>query len=139
MKPFEFTLQRVLDYRRMVEEWAKHAYLEARIRRLEAEADLTPIFERRAAALGERPDSVDRLLTLDRYLVRLDDQERDQRALIAILIDEEEAARTSWVERRQDAEALEKLRQSQYEEWALEAEREEQRVLDEWAVLRRAA
>lgn len=139
MKPFEFTLQRVLDYRRMVEEWAKNAYLETRIRRLEAEAELAPIFEARSSALVERPDSIDRLLTLDRYLVRLDDQERDQRALIAILVEEEESARREWVERRKEAEALEKLRQSQFEEWVLESEREEQRMLDEWAVLRRAA
>lgn len=139
MRIFEFRLQRVLDYRRLVEGWAKGAYLDTRVRRLEAEADLHAIEARRQEILRQSPGTVDELLGLERYLVRLQDEERAQQTLISILIQEEETAQMNWIEKRKEAESLERLRTEHLAEWQYEADLEEQKALDEWAVTRRKA
>lgn len=139
MRIFEFRLQRVLDYRRLVEGWAKDAYLDTRVRRLEAEADLHAIEARRQEILRQNPSSVDELLGLERYLVRLQDEERAQQTLISILVQEEETAQMNWIEKRKEAESLERLRTEHLAEWQYEADAEEQKALDEWAVTRRKA
>lgn len=139
MRIFEFRLQRVLDYRRLVEGWAKDAYLDTRVRRLEAEADLHAIEARRQEILRQSPGTVDELLGLERYLVRLQDEERAQQTLISILIQEEETAQMNWIEKRKEAESLERLRTEHLAEWQYEADLEEQKALDEWAVTRRKA
>lgn len=139
MRIFEFRLQRVLDYRRLVEGWAKDAYLDTRVRRLEAEADLHAIGARRQEILRQNPGTVDELLGLERYLVRLQDEERAQQTLISILIQEEETAQMNWIEKRKEAESLERLRTEHLAEWQYEADLEEQKALDEWAVTRRKA
>jgi len=139
VKRFEFSLQRVLDYRRLVEGWARDQFLETQARRFEAEADREIIGARRQQVLKTEPSTVGELLDLERYLVRLEDEERTQDVLISILLNEEEQARESWTERRQEAEALEKLRERQHEEWRLDQDREEQKALDEWTITRRRA
>lgn len=139
MRPFEFSLQKVLDYRRMVEDWAKDALIEAQSRRMEAEDDLAAIRHRRERVLAISPRTVGELLDLERYLVRLEDEERAQEALLALLAQEEETARETWIDKRTEAEALDRLREIYREEWQLEADREEQRALDEWATMRRRA
>jgi flagellar biosynthesis chaperone FliJ len=66
MKKFEFRLQKVLDFRAAMEEMAKDAYLDARNKRIEAEALITAIEDRRREILdgtgiqlrsGNRPTS----------------------------------------------------------------------------------
>lgn len=139
MRQFEFSLQKVLDYRRMVEDWAKKAYLEAHAKHLGALDDLAAISQRRIVVLETRPETVEELLTLERYLVRLEDEERAQHSVIAILIQEEESALAHWNDKRHEAEALERLREKQHHEWMVECDREEQKALDEWSVMRRKA
>lgn len=139
MRPFEFSLQKVLDYRRMVEDWAKDALIEAQSRRMEAEDDLAAVRHRREQVLAISPRTVGELLDLERYLVRLEDEERAQEALLALLAQEEETARETWIDKRTEAEALDRLREIYREEWQLEVDREEQRALDEWATMRRRA
>lgn len=139
MRKFEFTLQRVLDYRRMAEGWAKDAYLDARVRRLEAETVVQGIFRKRSEAMRSHPESVDQMLALENYLLRLDDDERTQHAVIAVLFQEEEQAKEKWIECRKESEVLQKLHDKAREEWAYESNRQEQNALDEWSVLRRKA
>lgn len=139
MLKFQFRLHKVLEYRELVEEWAKEAYLDARARRLQAEIAITGIVERRAHAVRHRPDSVEDMMALERFCDRLDADQRAQESLVSLLEQEEEKARLQWLEKRTDAEAMRKLREAKLAEWRLETERAEQRELDEWAVTRRAA
>lgn len=139
MKKFEFSLQRVLDYRKMVADWARDAYLEARGRLAEAEDELASIDERRRRASEMNADTVAELLDHERYRVRLDDQRREQETIIAILEQEVEAAYKTWSTKRVEAEALEKLREQALVEYEEEVRRYEQKELDEWAVTRRTA
>ena len=139
MHKFEFTLQRVLDYRRISEGWAKDAYLDARARRLEAETILQGIIRKRGEAMRSHPQTVEQMLSLEAYLLRLDDDERAQHSVIAVLFQEEERDKEKWVECRRESEVLQKLHDNAREDWNYESNREEQNQLDEWAVLRRKA
>lgn len=139
MNRFEFRLERVLEYRRLTEGWAKDAYLEARSRRLEAENVLKSIAERRAAALAAHPASVEHLRSIEAYLERLDNDERAGLAALSVLEQEEVRSRDVWRDKKKDAEIVEKLRTQREDEWKVDVARAEQSALDEWATMRRRA
>lgn len=139
MKKFEFRLEKVLEYRRMVEDWAKKAYLESQQRLVEAQNVREAIMERRGQALLVASRDLEERRTIYVYVQRLDDEEQMQLTLIGILEEAMEKARDEWIEKRREAEALQTLRDEQYAEWRLAADRAEQADLDEWAVLRRKA
>ena len=139
MKKFEFRLQKVMDFREALESLAKDAYLDARAKRLEAEAMIGNIESRRAKLLTESVSTVDERLALEAFMLRLEDEERSQRAVISVLRDEEAHLMGEWHRAKQNYEALVKLRTKAEATHDLEASREEQNELDEWAVTRRAA
>ena len=139
MRKFEFRLQNILEYRRMCEEWAKQEYVQTQARLLSGQAELEGIRDRRRVTLESRPDRVDQMIALESFLTRLDDEERAFHAGLSILGQEVESTRTHWLEARQEAEAMQKLRDQAYEAWQVEAAREEQAEMDEYALRRRAA
>ncbi|MBS1709248.1 MAG: flagellar export protein FliJ [Armatimonadetes bacterium] len=139
MPRFRFRLQKLLDYRRLQEKWAKDAWLDAQRRRIDVERDIDAVRVERTGMMESKPLSLADHQALERYLTRLDDQERAHQALVAILEDEEEEARQAWLAARQEAHALEILREGALADWKKFEEREEQKALDEWAVLRRVA
>lgn len=136
---FKFRLQTVLDLRLETLHAAEQAYLLAKSKREDAEADL-------AAATRLRDDSrlnnhtglTDRLAA-EAYVMRLDDEARALEATLGVLQDEETALREAWIEARKEAQAIEKLKEKAQEEHAIDMNRREQAELDEWAVLRRAS
>jgi flagellar FliJ protein len=139
MKKFNFRLEKVLDYRRIVEEWAKQAYLDARSKKLEAEAVLASIEAERAALLEQPILTVEDCQTLDLRLNLLEEKITHQKIAIEVLEKEEGDAFQEWAEKKTDVKVLEELRNRAYEEWKLEVSREEQAMLDEWSVQKRGA
>lgn len=139
MKKFNFRLEKVLDYRRIVEEWAKQAYLDARSKKLEAEAVLASIEAERAALLEQPILTVEDCQTLDLRLNLLEEKITHQNIAIEVLEKEEGDAFQEWAEKKTDVKVLEELRNRAYEEWQLEVSREEQAMLDEWSVQKRGA
>lgn len=139
MRKFEFRLEKLLEYRRILEEAAKKSAMAATARRIEGEADVDEVRDRRGTALGLRLESLDERRQLERYLEKLDDDERAGLAAVSVLLAEEENAQRLWMKAKQDVDAVEKLREKALEEWKLEESRAEQRELDEWAVTRRVA
>lgn len=137
MKVFQFRLQKVLNYRETMERWAQEAYLDTRVARLEAEAAVLEVDARRQAALGQSPASLDDHKALEARLLRFDDEERERQMVAEILQAEEEKALAAWNEKKQELEAMVKLREKAHEEWRTEANRTEQAELDEWSVMRR--
>jgi flagellar export protein FliJ len=137
MAKFEFRLQQVLDYRRLEEEWAKQAYLEALAKVGEVEDRVTDLRTQRQSTLTRFDGEVAERMTLELYLTRLDDQERMEMSLIAILNDDVEKARATWFVRHQEAEALQKLWDQAHAEWVQEENRREQAAMDEFGVMRR--
>jgi flagellar export protein FliJ len=73
------------------------------------------------------------------YANRLEDDRRAVESAVAVLAGEEEVARQKWLKVRKDAEALEKLREKDFELWSLEERRQVQKDLDEWTITRRAS
>ncbi|MBS1706825.1 MAG: flagellar export protein FliJ [Armatimonadetes bacterium] len=139
MRKFEFRLQKVLDYRRLCEDWAKQAYIESQARLLDGQDEVRTIAHRREKAIAHTPHSVNGMVSLEQYLVKLDDDQRAQEAVNSILEQEVESARQDWVSARQDAEAIQKLHDREWEDYQTEVLREEQKALDEFANYRRAA
>jgi len=139
MKKFTFRMERVLEYRRLQEGWAKDAYIEARAARLDAEATISALHERRDEAISKVPNTIEDRQALDRYLLQLEDEEGTQKHIAGILAEEEANALTVWQERKQELEAMVKLKEKAKEEYDLEANRAEQAELDEWTTTRRAA
>lgn len=139
MAKFHFRLERVLEYRRLEESWAKEAYLDARMKRLECQATLHGIAARRSELLGIPAVTLEDHRSRELRLSVLDDQERAEEAALSVLLQEEERVMGAWHAKRQEVRALEKLREGAETEWRRAEERKEQAELDEWSVLRRAA
>lgn len=139
MARFRFRLQRVLDYRRVLEKGAKDFYLASRAARIEAEnlRDLTLQECQRVAGL--KAAGLDAMISREAAILRLKDDAEEMRSVIAVLETDEEKAKKEWLARRTDADAIEKLRERDKEEWVKEIDKKEQAELDEWAVTRKAA
>ena len=65
MAKFKFRLEKLLEYRRLQEKWAKDAYLATVARRVEAEVEIESLKRRRNLATGSRPCALDELVSLD--------------------------------------------------------------------------
>lgn len=139
MKKFKFRLQKVLEYREAMEHWAQEAYLDTRVARLEGDAALLEVQNRRRNALHRNANSIAERQHLELTLLTLDDEERAKETIVEVLKTEEEKAFEVWREKKRELETMVKLRDKALEEWQLEANRKEQADLDEWAVLRRGA
>ncbi len=139
MKKFSFRLQRVKDFREAMEDLAKNAFLDARAKRIEAEAVILHIEDRRKEVLAGPCSSLEAHQAIDALMIRLDDEIRAQNTVISVLRDEEEHAQKEWTRAKQEYEALVKLYERALEEYQKESDLEEQKNLDEWAVTRKAA
>lgn len=139
MAKFKFRLQRLLDHRRFLEKSAKDAWLKQRAERVQAEEELAEMKAKRNQLASQTVTQFSDLIQQQHALSRLESLEKSFMAAIAVLENEEEAAYRVWMNAKQDAEAIEKLREKAKEFWDKEMERREQAELDEWAVMRRAA
>ncbi len=139
MAKFHFRLQRVMEYRAILEEQAKDAYIDAKAAKLEAEAVLKSIDDHRKRMLISEIVTVQDRLALDATMSGLDDQERQQKIIVQMLELDEESRRVEWVSKKQELEALVRLHDKEFEAWQLEETRKEQAELDEWAVTRKSA
>ncbi len=139
MAKFKFRLETVRKVRDRAREDAKREYLEAIARRVQAEADRDEI-QKRLAAIASFParDITDRF-SQDAMILRLTDDVSSQETVISILLIEEDEARRAYLQARQDAEAIERLREKRHAEWLAEEDRLENLALDEWATQRRWA
>ena len=136
---FEFRLQKVLEYRARLEGFAKDAYLDSRAARLSAEATVHEIRSRRGYLLESTPSDLNSRRALESTLLSIDDEERAQIVVQKVLISEEEAAMQAWTFAKRELESLVRLRESALKEYEHEQLREEQKELDDWAILRRKA
>ena len=139
MKTFKFRLQKVLEYREAMEQYAQNAYLDSRLARLEADAELLNVDDKRKAMIAGTGNDLSERLALEAKLIALADEEREKQIVAHLLTAEEEKALQNWHEKKRELDALVKLRDRALEEYLLDGTRREQAELDEWAVLRRQA
>lgn len=139
MAKFKFRFEKVLQFRSDAAEAAKREFMEARARTLAQEAEKVKILERKAETLKRGGGGLADRLSLLAFVDRLDGETTEHDIVLGVLRDEEEAARQKWITARQEFEAIEKLRANQFEEWNLKLLAEEQKMLDEFAIMRRGA
>ena len=139
MKKFKFRLQQVLEYRMMEEQWAKEAFLTARLATLECEGDIQDLITRRKEMLKQPVGDIHAHRAIERLLQKSDDDERAKHVALEVLKDEEAAALEQWKFKRRELEVLKSLREEAYAAWQKESDHQEQAALDEWATTRRAA
>jgi len=136
---FHFRLQKVLEYREGLERFAKDGYLEARASRLASEAAILATRTRRGDLLESSPSDLDSRRALEATLLSLDDQERAEKVVLNVLIGEEETAMAAWIFAKRELEGLVRLREAALKEYEKEQAHLEQKELDDWAIMRRAA
>jgi len=139
MKPFSFRLQRILEYRELVEQWARDAFLEARGAKIEAEQVLQALDCRRSALLCEELQELEDGKALEPNLNTLDEDQRQHQAVCELLVQEESSCREKWLEKKREMEALQTLRAREHAEWMREVNREEQKSGAESAARRKAS
>ncbi len=139
MAQFQFRLQKVLEYRELLEKWAKEAYLEARAKLVAAEQDIVNLDTKRKELLLESLTTLDDHIALEQTINSLDDKENELRLVVQTLLHDEEVAMAEWAESKRELEAMTKMREKAQEAWELEETRREQAALDEWASQRRKA
>ena len=139
MANFTFRLDRLRAYRKLQEKQSKDEYLSRRAKRLVGEFEIERIKQTRIASLMHSYFTITDLVAHERYLTRIDDEQRAVEAAVSVLAGEEEIAKQEWLAKKRDVDALDKLREKAVVEWGVEQDREEQRALDEWAVTRRAS
>jgi flagellar export protein FliJ len=137
MTPFAFSLQRVLDYRRLEDQWAQEAFRLARAAVAEAEWELDMIRSRRTVLDGSAVETIAARMALEACHNELTREEESAQNRLALLANDEARALDEWKACRVAAEALAKLREAAFDEWTREQARLEQIELDEWAVMRR--
>ncbi len=139
MKKFKFRLEKVLDYRGLVEQWAKEAFLAARLNTFECEGEIEDLIAQRTKLVAQKADTLQERLALEALLQKSDDDERAKHVALAVLKDEEAAALDEWKLKRQELQALQRLREDALADWQKRSGRQEQAALDEWAITRKAS
>jgi flagellar export protein FliJ len=139
MRKFSFRLAKLLEYRQLQEKWAKDDFLSCRAKRIEGESEIERLKSERIKSMQRSYATLEERKAQQNYANRLEDDRRAVESAVAVLAGEEEVARQKWLKVRKDAEALEKLREKDFELWSLEERRQVQKDLDEWTITRRAS
>jgi flagellar export protein FliJ len=132
-------LESVLRYRVVIEELKERDLMAVRVRKMAAERQLKVLQNEihRIRSEWVTADPVRREWS-EIYQTRVLDAVAAQELTIEMIEREEEVALKAYVEARRGREIAERLRSKDLAEYRLELEREQQRELDEWTVLRSA-
>ena len=140
MRRFEFSLQKVLDYRQRREEQAISAFAEAQAKLMHEQAVLRKLLIDREECLRRSPRhqhlEVEMLDVEQTYLSALEGRIEAQRERVAEAEKVLEEKRQALMQAQRERKALERLREKHHEQWRQEMLRIEQKALDELATAR---
>ncbi|MGC8782900.1 MAG: flagellar export protein FliJ [Armatimonadota bacterium] len=140
MRRFEFSLQKVLDYRQRREEQAVRAFTQAQAQLLHEQAVLHKLVVEREECLRrshrQQRLTVELLDVEQTYLSALEERIEAQRERVAEAEKVLEEKRQALTQAQRERKALERLREKHYEQWRQEILRIEQKALDELATAR---
>lgn len=139
MYKFAFKLQKILEYKEALEKKSKEEYLSKRAQCIEIEEAIQQIIRQRNQVLMSSPVDLDSLQNKERYLLKLDEEERCQKIALNVLQDEAAKKLTKWQEKYQEAEALKKLKEHKKEAWLYLLNKEEQNQMDDFSIMRKKA
>lgn len=139
-RPFLFKLERILEFRRQLEDQAKMALALIK-REIEAQSALVESLERNLQDCLQNMSRVSRMTQAELWLwsgwrKRLELDKKQAHAKLIELIKLAETRRRELVARSKDRKLLEKLRAKQAEHHGQEEQRREQKEFDETATLR---
>jgi flagellar protein FliJ len=141
MVQFSFRLQSVLEYRRALADRLQIVLADRQRQLLDAEqrmSDLYGVIEQAACSLDELQDDVVDVSLSAHISIHMEQIEREiaaQSELIEQVRAELEQTREELLELERSARTLERLREQQHDEWALEELRREQAQLNELAAI----
>jgi flagellar FliJ protein len=140
MRRFRFRLQKVLDYKKKLEEEAERVYGLAKIQRELAQSVLEQIRNDLADALTNSGEfSIERSKLRVIFIEASEDRMRQQEIVIETLVREEEVLKERWLEARKERKVLDKLHEKAVEQYQYEVDHFDQIALDEWGTLHRRA
>jgi len=134
MKKFKFRLQKVLDYRTKMEDQAFEQLQEAIRKRARHESAIRAKKSEWQSAAQSGGEPLDEKLRKEEYLTALQMQIDEMEDALPLYQQEEERARGAYLESRRARESLSKLQEQALSNYKKEAEAENQKMLDEWAM-----
>jgi flagellar protein FliJ len=141
MVQFNFRLQSVLEYRRSLADRLQIVLADRRRQLIDAEQRLAELYggvEQAVGSLAELRDDVVDVSQSAHVTIHIDQLEREiavQSELLEQIRAEFEETRVELLELEKSARTLERLRERQHDEWALEELRREQAQLNELAAI----
>jgi flagellar protein FliJ len=138
--PFRFELERVLQYRKQLEEQARME-LSAAQQRYRSQVQLVRSLEERAQVIDAEFRSAKSMTPAElwlwmRYKERLEQERQAESTILQSLAEQLAEARKAALERAKARKVLEKLRMNRLLEYTTEEETKEQRQFDEMATIR---
>ena len=141
MKPFQFTLQSVLDYRSDLEAEAALKFQKTQQEVLVFEQvleELTTELNKLAEYLANQAQLTSQeLQQSSRYRSHLGEQILVQRQNLAYANRKRELAHQAWMKARQEVQVMERLRDKQQDSYQKEMERQEAKQMEEYAMMLR--
>lgn len=141
MKPFQFTLQSVLDYRKDLESAAalKFQKTQQDVQVFERVLEeLTAELNKLAQYLEARDQlTAQELQQTSQYRSHLGEQILVQRQNLAYAIRKKELAHQAWMEAHQEVQVMERLKEKQFETYQAEMNRLEMKQMEEYAMMLR--
>lgn len=139
MHKFSFKLQKILEYKEALEKKAKEEHLQKRAGCIAVEEAIQQIIKQRNQVLLSSETDLDSLQNKERYLLKLDEEERYQKIALCVLLDEEEKSLAKWQKKYKEAEVFKKLKEHKKQTWLYLLNKEEQNQLDDFSIMRRKA
>lgn len=141
MTAFTFSLQRLLDYKRTLEDLSmaelatiRHEYIQERGRLLDM-VDARDVFTRgvKKTLPGGNPEDTERV---QKYVQHLTTRVMDQEEKVRLIVEERDRKTVELVEAAKERKSLERLREHKAEEHRMEERRSAQGFLDDVAGIR---
>lgn len=133
MKRFRFRLEKVLHYRSQQEEEAKRALRLAIQRRVQLEHQMEGLRGTMQEAASALLTDLAQIQHRETFLLACQEQLQRLQDALPLLQSEEEKAHQYYLQTHQARETLSRLKTRAYELHRLEAETEQQKLLDEWS------
>ncbi|HIY57638.1 MAG TPA: flagellar export protein FliJ [Candidatus Tetragenococcus pullicola] len=133
MEKFTFSLTKVLEYRKGQEKQAKRIYAAAQKELNEAEKQLEDKKIEKDSLLNIQEATINRMQVQQWYLLELNQKIQESIQQIQKLTVQTDKALNRYIEAQKERKVLEKLADKHFAEYQLQANREEQKMLDEMA------
>ena len=132
MQAFHFSLEKVLDHRKTIEQEDKRAYAQKQQLLIQQEQHLNTLTQEKAQLFDVNEMTIGRMQVQQRYLLALNATIDEVQNKMFHVKQELAESLSVVVEAQQERKIVEKLREKQFAEYTYEQQLEEQKQLDEF-------